>query len=77
MSLVDSDFGDEGFEDALDEVPEEGGDMDASMEASAPAAPAPVYRKQGFNIYSVLLILSFVFLTTAMIITFNVAGKLQ
>ena len=31
-----------------------------------PEAPAPVYRKQGFSIYTVMLILSFVFLTAGL-----------
>jgi hypothetical protein len=59
MSLADSEFDDAGFGDV---------GLDQSVEASAddaqntPAAPAaPNYRKQGFSIYTVMLILSFVF----------------
>lgn len=36
---------------------------------------APQVRKQGFSIYSVMLILSFVFLLTAAIMFFVNAGK--
>ena len=45
---------------------------DPSMEAEM-MEPAKQYRKQGFSIYSFLLLLSFLFLTTASIIFFNFA----
>ena len=35
--------------------------------------PEPQYRKQGFTIYTLMLLLSFIFLTTASIIFFNFA----
>ena len=77
MSLVDSEFEDVGFGDAgLDPV------MDSTMEGEGgepqtPAAPAaPTYRKQGFSIYTVMLILSFVFLITAMILLFMEVDRL-
>ena len=44
-------------------------------EVAEMSAPAPVYRKQGFSIYSVMLILSFVFLLVASIILFINVGK--
>jgi len=49
-------------------------DQGMMAEAEIPA-PAPQYRKQGFSIYSVMLILSFVFLMTAAIMFFVNAGK--
>jgi hypothetical protein len=36
--------------------------------------PAPQYRKQGFSVYTMLLLLSFLFLTTASILFFSYAG---
>jgi hypothetical protein len=59
---------------------------DAVIEASASedpgmtpdmgmAPPPPQYRKQGFSIYSVMLILSFVFLMASAIMFFINAGK--
>lgn len=47
----------------------------AEAEVSAPPAPVQRYRKQGFNIYTVMLILSFICLLTAMVILFIEAGK--
>ena len=73
MSLPNNepDFAEAGFDDGL--TP-----MESAFEPEAPAAaPAPVYRKQGFSIYTVMLILSFVFLLTAMIFFFVEAGKYQ
>lgn len=64
MSLPSSDFGDVGFEEAYEESP--------AIEA-APAAPN--YRPRGFSIYTVMLILSTVFLTAAAIIVFLEADK--
>lgn len=74
MSLANSDFGgDDAFGDALLEST---GD-DQSL-VSTPTVPAPpAYRKQGFSIYSVMLILSFVFLTTAAILFFIDAGSID
>ena len=40
-----------------------------------PLTSTPQYRKQGFSIYTVMLILSFVFLLTSMIVLFIEAGK--
>ena len=62
--------------------PDTGFGMDSTM--ADPAAPGgempivastPQYRKQGFSIYTVMLILSFVFLLTSMIVLFVEAGK--
>ena len=50
---------------------DEAGD-DPSMSAET-VEPVKQYRKQGFSIYSLLLLLSFLFLTTASIIFFNFA----
>jgi len=47
-------------------------DGDQSLAAEA-MEPVKQYRKQGFSIYSLLLLLSFLFLTTASIIFFNFA----
>ncbi|MFT5301966.1 MAG: hypothetical protein ACI87E_003346 [Mariniblastus sp.] len=71
MSLANSDFSDDAFGDALVEP----GADDQGMPMQPPPAPAPVYQKQGFSIYTVMLILSFVFLTTAAIMFFIDAGK--
>ena len=48
-----------------------------SAEPTPIAPKAPVYRKQGFSIYSVMLILSFVFLTAAAIVLFMQVDKLS
>ncbi len=71
MSLANSDFSDDAFGDALMENP---GDESLMPETSI-APPPPAYRKQGFSIYTVMLILSFVFLSTAAIMFFIDAGK--
>lgn len=67
MSQLNSDdFGDGeiGFEEATyeDALP-------------TPGPPAPVYRQRGFSIYTVMLIISFVFLTIAAILAFVESGK--
>lgn len=65
------DFAEAGFDEALTPV-------EAAFEPDAPeqqVVAGPVYRKQGFSIYTVLLILSFVFLLTAMIFLFVEAGR--
>ena len=68
MSLADSDL--------FEEVGEMSGEpADGTPTPQAPAAPQ--YRKQGFSIYSVMLILSFVFLVTAMILLFQEVGRLN
>ena len=77
MSQVNSEFGDDPFATA---TVEGGGFEEDSMmaqeEAPMAAAPqAPTYRKQGFSIYSVMLILSFIFLTAAAIMLFIDADK--
>jgi len=72
MSQANSDFGsDDAFGDALLEP--EGGDQ--SLVPPQPVVAPPAYRKQGFSIYSVMLILSFVFLTTAAILFYMDAAK--
>ena len=71
MSLASSDLGgDDAFGDAL----VESGD-DQGLDSQEQMARPPAYRKQGFSIYSVMLILSFVFLLTATILFFIDAGK--
>ncbi len=45
---------------------------DQSLDAE-PMEPVKQYRKQSFNIYSFMLVISFLFLTTASIIFFNFA----
>ncbi len=72
MSLASSDFGgDDAFGDALLEP----GVDDSSQAPQPQLPPPPAYRKQGFSIYSVMLILSFVFLTTAAILFYMDAAK--
>jgi len=72
MSLANSDFGDDAFGDALMETT---GDDQSLVPEGSMAPPPPAYRKQGFSIYTVMLILSFVFLATAAIMFFIDAGK--
>lgn len=36
--------------------------------------PTPQYKKQGFSVYTMMLLLSFLFLTTASILFFSYAG---
>lgn len=70
MSLADSDLFEEvGFDEAA------GTPIEGEQAPQPPAAPQ--YRKQGFSIYSVMLILSFVFLVTAMILLFQEVGRLD
>ncbi len=68
MSQASSDFDDD-FGGAMIEA-----DGDEGVEMPM-VAPPPAYRKQGFSIYTVMLILSFVFLTIASIMFFIDAGK--
>ena len=68
------------FEDDLEAV-----DFDAPSDAfetaeeaappAAVAAPAPRYRKQGFSIFTFMLIISFISLLTAMILLLVEASK--
>ena len=66
MSQPSSNLGDEGmfgeaveFEDPAGETPPQ-----------PVVAAAPLYRKQGLNVYTVMLIISFLALTTAAILSF-------
>ncbi|MEM7454280.1 MAG: hypothetical protein AAF456_07980 [Planctomycetota bacterium] len=47
----------------------------APVEPPPQVAPQPVYRKQSFNVYGVMLILSFIALMSAGIILLLEAGK--
>ena len=67
MSQLSSDFGDDSFGEALTEAGEEA----AGIETAAP----PQYRKQGFSIYTVMLMLSVFFLTVATIVFFYNASS--
>lgn len=69
MSQASSDL-DDPFGNAIEANDDQAVAMDADM-----AAPPAQWRKQGFSIYSVMLILSFVFLMTASIMFFVNAGK--
>ncbi len=61
------------------DAPEFAESLDSTFEENQPAAPvapaAPRYRKQGFSIYTIMLILSFVCLLIGMILMFIEAGK--
>ena len=75
MSLASSDFEEAGFEetgfdDGL-EMPTHSG----AAEGDVVAPSEPNYRKQGFSIYTVMLILSFVFLLTAIVMLFMEVGR--
>ena len=64
MSQPNSNFDDGMFGEAVEF--EQAGEM--PPEQIVPTAP--LYRKQGLNVYSVMLILSFLALTTAAILSF-------
>jgi hypothetical protein len=67
-------FGDAGGE--LIQMPDDPGMMEEEpAQMAAPAAAAPLYRKQGFSMYTMMLILSFVFMLIATILFFMDAGK--
>ena len=70
MSQPSSDFGAFDIGSNEMEMLPEGNAQDVQ-----PVPPPPQYRMQGFSIYTVMLILSFVFLTTAAIMFFINAGK--
>ena len=72
MSQVSSDFGEDPFSNAVVEADDDGM-MEEAPQQMAP--PPPQYRKQDFSIYSIMLILSFLFLTIAAILFFIDAGK--
>ena len=61
------------------DAPEFAESLDSSFEEDQPsvpaAPPAPRYRKQGFSIYTIMLILSFVCLLAGTILMFVEAGK--
>lgn len=69
MSLAGSDFEAVGFDSAFEESPGE--------QPVVPASPAKVYRKQEFNIYSFLLILSFLMLLMSIVLLFLEAGRYE
>lgn len=64
MSQPSSNFEEVGFEEAYEQPA-----------AIATAPPPPNYRQRGFSIYTVMLILSTVFLTAAAIVLFIEADK--
>ncbi len=66
MSPADSDFEGGGFDEF---------DSATTTEVPQITPRAPVYRKQGFSIYSFLLILSFVFLLISIILLFIEVGR--
>ncbi len=78
MSPPNSDdlFGDDGGGGALIEMPadDDGGISMPAEPMAAPSTPS-VVRKQSFSIYSMMLILSFLFLLVATILFFSDAGK--
>ena len=71
MGLDDGGFGDDLSADNL-----VADDWEEDAAVSATVATAPI-KKQGFSIYTVMLIMSFVFLTTAAIMAFIELGRLQ
>jgi hypothetical protein len=48
---------------------------EAEQQVAPPPEPAQRYRKQGFSIFTIMLILSFVCLVAALIILFIETGK--
>ena len=71
MSQASSDFGDDAFGGEMIEA--EFGAEEGMMPEQV--APAPRFRKQGFSIYTVMLLMSFAFLLIAAIMFFINAGK--
>lgn len=69
MSLADSDFDAVGFDNAFEEAPGE--------QPLVPVSPSKVYRKQEFNIYSFLLILSFLMLIISIVFLFLEVGRYE
>lgn len=69
MSLANSDFEEVGFDDGLNAPMVDEG-YGATSEEVPVAPPPPQYRKQGFSIYTVMLIMSFVFLIASIIMLF-------
>jgi hypothetical protein len=69
MSRVDSDFENAGFDAPFDAAPDETQNVFVQ--------PKPVYRKQEFNFYSLMLILSFVMLLTSIILLFVEVGRFE
>lgn len=79
--LSGDDFGSAvGFEEApSDDLmgAEAGGQNDGFDDAGAVVAPTPfMYKKQGFSIYTLMLVLSFISLTATAIIMFTYASAL-
>ena len=77
--LPDYDALDDGNDDFVADAGDGGyDDVDYGDEvAGAPVVRGPNYRKKGFSIYTVMLILSFVMLTTAAIMFFVQLGRYQ
>jgi hypothetical protein len=69
MSLADSDFEAVGFDSAFEEA--------SGEQSVAPVLPSKVYRKQEFNIYSFLLILSFLMLLVSIVLLFLEVGRYE
>ena len=73
----DGDFADSSFGDGLDaQELGDGEGWDDSDAAAVATRQAPI-KKQGFSIYTVMLIMSFVFLTVAAILIFMELGRLK
>ncbi len=71
MSQANSEFEEVGFDDGLDMS------LTAETTGESPYTQntPPNYRKQGFSIYTVMLIMSFVFLITSIILLFIEVGR--
>jgi len=74
MSLVDSEFETDGF-DQTDQVEAAGFEEKPGDPGGLPTPPK--YRKQSFSIYSVMLILSFICLVTAIVLLFMEVERLN
>lgn len=69
MSQVDSDFDNLGFDQPIE------GDFPPSEEVVPSKPPAPKYRKQEINVYTFLLITSFVLMLIATVLLFMEVGR--
>lgn len=76
MSQADSDFDQAGFDEAGFDDGMDQPAADAYGDDQTQLPEAPKYRKQSFSIYSMMLILSFLFLVASIVLLFMEVGRL-
>ena len=77
MSLPSSDFEEVGFDDGLSFDSSEAYPNNAGDVTTDDGPVVPKYRKQEFSVYSVMLILSFIFLLVSLILLFMEVDRLS